>query len=132
MITGFCVVIVIFLLSLGFLFKVKSVVKKMDYVIFGVIFSCSILGLVGIEKNNWMEPMKSNYTKSYETYGFAYSILNSIYPYLTSEEITYDSEEVTQLLDSLSVQESTSRVSSDEETPYNLIVVQLESFMILY
>ena len=44
MITGFCVVIVIFLLSLGFLFKVKSVVKKMDYVIFGVIFSCSILG----------------------------------------------------------------------------------------
>ena len=76
--------------------------------------------------------MKSNYTKSYETYGFAYSILNSIYPYLTSEEITYDSEEVTQLLDSLSVQESTSRVSSDEETPYNLIVVQLESLWILY
>ena len=129
MITGFFVVVVILFLILGFLFKVKSVVKRIDYVIFGVICSCSVLGLSIVEKNNLMEPMKSNYTKSYETYGFAYSILNSIYPYLTSEEITYDSEEVTQLLDSLSVQESTSRVSSDEETPYNLIVVQLESFM---
>ena len=76
-----------------------------------------------------MAPIKSNYTKSYQTYGFAYSIFNSIYPYLTSQNVAYDTENMTNILESLSVSESSVRVTSDEDVSYNLIIVQLESFM---
>lgn len=126
---GFVVVVAILFIIMGFLFKVKSSVKKIDYAIWGIVCSCAILGLYVVEENDWMGPMKSNYTKSYQTYGFSYSILNSIYPYLTSDNVAYDTESMTNILQSLSVSESSVRLAKDEDVPYNLIIVQLESFM---
>ena len=126
---GFVVVVAILFIIMGFLFKVKSSVKKIDYAIWGIVCSCAILGLYVVEENDWMAPMKSNYTKSYQTYGFSYSILNSIYPYLTSDNVAYDTESMTNILESLSVSESSARLAKDEDAPYNLIIVQLESFM---
>lgn len=126
---GFVVFVAILFIIMGFLFKVKSSVKKIDYAIWGIVCSCAILGLYVVEENDWMAPMKSNYTKSYQTYGFSYSILNSIYPYLTSDNVAYDTESMTNILESLSVSESSARLAKDEDAPYNLIIVQLESFM---
>lgn len=128
-IISFIISVALLFIIMGFLFKVKSCVKKIDYVIWGIVCSCTILGLYAVERNDWMAPIKSNYTKSYQTYGFAYSILNSIYPYLTSHNVAYDTENMTNILESLSVSESSVRVTSDEDVTYNLIIVQLESFM---
>lgn len=128
-IISFVLVVALLFIIMGFLFKVKSFVKKIDYAIWGIVCSCTILGLYAVERNDWMAPIKSNYTKSYQTYGFAYSIFNSIYPYLTSQNVAYDTENMTNILESLSVSESSVRVTSDEDVSYNLIIVQLESFM---
>ena len=128
-IISFIISVALLFIIMGFLFKVKSCVKKIDYVIWGIVCSCTILGLYAVERNDWMAPIKSNYTKSYQTYGFSYSILNSIYPYLTSHNVAYDTENMTNILESLSVSESSVRVTSDEDVTYNLIIVQLESFM---
>ena len=76
-----------------------------------------------------MAPIKSNYMKSYQTYGFSYSILNSIYPYLGSNQLVYD-ENMDEIMNAMSLPVAAQRHSTiDSEFPYNLIIVQLESFM---
>lgn len=128
---GFVVVVVILFIIMGFLFKVKSSVKKLDYVIRGIVCSCAILGLYVVEENDWMAPIKSNYTKSYQTYGFSYSILNSIYPYLGSNQVVYNDENMDEIMSAMALPVAASDLRStvDSEAPYNLIVIQLESFM---
>ena len=67
--------------------------------------------------------------KSYQTYGFSYSILNSIYPYLGSNQLVYD-ENMDEIMNAMSLPVAAQmRSTIDSESPYNLIVVQLESFM---
>ena len=76
-----------------------------------------------------MAPIKSNYMKSYQTYGFSYSILNSIYPYLGSNQLVYD-ENMDEIMNAMSLAVEAQMSSTiHSESPYNLIVVQLESFM---
>ena len=128
---GFVVVVAILFIIMGFLFKVKSSVKKIDYAIWGIVCSCAILGLYVVEENDWMAPMKSNYTKSYQTYGFSYSILNTIYPYLGSNQVVYNDENMDEIMSAMALPVAASDLRStvDSEAPYNLIVIQLESFM---
>ena len=128
---GFVVVVAILFIIMGFLFKVKSSVKKIDYAIWGIVCSCAILGLYVVEENDWMAPMKSNYTKSYQTYGFSYSILNTIYPYLGSNQVVYNDENMDEIMSAMALPVTASELRStvDSEAPYNLIVIQLESFM---
>ena len=128
---GFVVVVAILFIIMGFLFKVKSSVKKIDYAIWGIVCSCAILGLYVVEENDWMAPMKSNYTKSYQTYGFSYSILNTIYPYLGSNQVVYNDENMDEIMSAMALPVAASELRStvDSEAPYNLIVIQLESFM---
>ena len=121
--------LIILIIVIGFLFKIKSPVKKVDYVLCGVILSCTTLGLYTVERNDWMAPIKSNYMKSYQTYGFSYSILNSIYPYLGSNQLVYD-ENMDKIMNAMSLPVAAQMHSTiDSESPYNLIVIQLESFM---
>lgn len=131
MMIGFVVVVAILFIIMGFLFKVKSSVKKIDYAIWGIVCSCAILGLYVVEENDWMAPMKSNYTKSYQTYGFSYSILNTIYPYLGSNQVVYNDENMDEIMSAMALPVTASELRStvDSEVPYNLIVIQLESFM---
>ncbi|MDO5794147.1 MAG: LTA synthase family protein [Turicibacter sp.] len=128
---GFVVVVAILFIIMGFLFKVKSSVKKIDYAIWGIVCSWAILGLYVVEENDWMAPMKSNYTKSYQTYGFSYSILNTIYPYLGSNQVVYNDENMDEIMSAMALPVAASDLRStvDSEAPYNLIVIQLESFM---
>ena len=128
---GFVVFVAILFIIMGFLFKVKSSVKKIDYAIWGIVCSCAILGLYVVEENDWMAPMKSNYTKSYQTYGFSYSILNTIYPYLGSNQVVYNDENMDEIMSAMALPVAASDLRStvDSEAPYNLIVIQLESFM---
>lgn len=128
---GFVVVVAILFIIMGLLFKVKSSVKKLDYAICGIVCSCAILGLYVVEENDWMAPIKSNYTKSYQTYGFSYSILNSIYPYLGSNQVVYNDENMDEIMSAMALPVAASDLRStvDSEAPYNLIVIQLESFM---
>lgn len=82
----FIAVIVLLFVGMAFLFKVKASVKKRDYLLFTTMVIPIIYGLYGIEKQGIMPPDKVNYVKSYDQYGFAYSVVNSIYPYVQGEQ----------------------------------------------
>lgn len=121
----FAIIVILLLVGMFFLLKIKTPVKKRDYLLFTAIFIPVIYGLYGIEKQNIMMPDKVNYVKSYNQYGFSYSLINSIYPYLQSstDQNKKDLEVLVADFNSYTMEEP------QNEVPYNVIFVQLESFM---
>ena len=57
----FAIIVILLLVGMFFLLKIKTPVKKRDYLLFTAIFIPVIYGLYGIEKQNIMMPDKVNY-----------------------------------------------------------------------
>lgn len=121
----FIAVIVLLFVGMAFLFKVKASVKKRDYLLFTTMVIPIIYGLYGIEKQGIMPPDKVNYVKSYDQYGFAYSVVNSIYPYVQGEQ-KQNKEHLEALANDL---QSYLLEEVQVENPTNVVMIQLESFM---
>lgn len=103
--------------------KLKQKPKCFDYLFSGVHLLTVVIFMFLVYKNSWLEPINWDYATSYKQQGFAYSFLNTIYPYLEQGVEGYSKQ---------SMQNIQSRmIEKEDETDKqpNIIYLQLESFM---
>lgn len=119
------VLIVILLIIYKKLWKYNNKTNRADKIMSMIIILLTFTGIYIVEENNIFYITNWNLKLSYETYGFPYSIINSIYSARVSKPDQYNAYNMNQIKKDI----NKNTINQTNIEYKNIIVIQLESFM---
>lgn len=118
-----CIIVSI---AMIYLIKFKIYTRFKEYIFCIIYLLVGVITLYTVEVKSLMPPLTWDYIYSYNTYGLAYSLLNTVYPYFTSEPDLYTENNVDKIYNNVNLAKES---ESLDRLIGNVIIIQLESFI---